>query len=263
MNEQIKGIYIDLDSIYDTRLGCIAEVEPELVKLALDQGYLDRRADNFSFLKNETFKELYNSRNIDTLRVSPYTQIFDILNAACNKMLKNAIDSPDLTGVKLYINIHPYKLSDEEASDLLDLVVTRTNKLVQVQIVDYSQEELTFSLCRKYFDILFMYDYNSFLEYNVVKNEHKKSTLYDRMLIAPEIYYREFSKTELDAMYRKNPLISGKSIADIMKMTASPVVILELIEAKHFSVDTELYKNDFYKSAENPSEQTESDVNEA
>lgn len=263
MDEKIKGIYIDLDSIFDTRLGCIAEIEPELVKTALDQGFLNRKADVFSFLKDETFKQLYDSRNADTLKVSPYTQIFDILNVTCNKMLKNAVDSPDLTGVKIYLNIHPFKLSDEEIGDLLELMVDRTKKLVQVQIVDYSKEELTLSFCKKYFDVLFMYDYNNFLEYNVSKNEHKKNTLYDRILIAPELYYREFSKSELDAVYRKNPLISGKSVAEIMKITASPIVVLELIEAKYFSVDTELYKKDFYKAPITEAEQSDSEVNEA
>lgn len=247
MDNTTKGIYIDLDSIFDTRLGVIAEIEPELVPIVLDNNYVERQSDVFDVVKDETYKELYKLRDISTLEVSPYTKIFTIVNNVINKLLKNAIDSPFVTDVKLYVNIYPYKPSKEFVDSLHEFIVKKIDGLIEVQICNIPEDKLTFTFCSDKFDFLIMYDYNMFLETNITKNEHKKITLNNRILLSPELYYRNFGKEELLQLYKSNPFMTGKTLGDVFKMAASPVIMLELIEPMYFSVDLDLYKNDRYK----------------
>lgn len=251
MENTTRGIYIDLDSIFDTRIGTIAEIDPELVPILLDSNYLQRQSDVFGIIEEQTYKDLYKLRDVNTLEVSPYTRIFNVINNIINRLLKTAIDSPFATGAKLYVNTYPYKLSDEFIGTLLEFVVTQTNKLVEVQICNLSEDQLTFSFCKDKFDFLIMYDYNTFLETNINKNEHTKASLNNRTLLAPELYYRNFKEEEILKLYKNNPLMSGKTLADIFKMVASPSIILELIEPQYFSVDADLYKSDLFKKQEN------------
>lgn len=248
--ESIKGIYIDLDSLFDTRLGTVAEINPALVPIALDQGHLTRNSDEYSFISTATYKSLYELRNSETLKLSPLTGCHKLLASAVVNMLKASIDSPDITGVKISVNIWPYKLTEKEIGDLLDLIVDKTGKLVQVEIIDVKFSDLTFKYCENKFDMLFIYDYMNFIENNIKAGNHKKSSLNDRMLIAPEIYLRSVSKEELNKVYKANPKVSGYTTADAIKSLASPVVMLELVEPSIFSVDIELYQSDFYKKKE-------------
>ena len=240
MDNTLKGIYIDLDSIFDTRLGVIGEIDPKLIKEVFNEKYLFRKSDTFGIMQKKTFDELYSVRDYNTLKISPYTAIFSVVNDIINKLLETAVGVPDVTGVKLYVNIFPYKLSNSFIGDLLEFIVQKTKQLVIVEIIDKSIDDLTFSYCVDKFDFLIMYDYNAFLESNVKKLEHKKNSLNDRILICPPIFYKEFTKQEMDSLHRKNPALSGKSPIDLLKIMAAPVIILEMIEVMAFSVDITL-----------------------
>lgn len=246
----VKCIYIDLDSLFDTRLGCLAEIDPKLVIQALDEGFLKRTCDKFSFIKKDNFDKLYKLRNVETLRLSPFTACHKLLSTVCVNILKGSVDGPEITGAKVVVNINPYKLSEVEAGDLLNLIVEKTGRLVEVQLVDIPFEQLTLEHCEKNYDVIFMYDYMYFLEQNVTAKRHLKYSLNDRILIAPEIFLQEITKKELDKIYRGNPVLSSFTPAAAVKAMASPVVGIEFVGPEIFSVDQELYKSDFYKNKE-------------
>lgn len=248
--ETVKKVYIDLDSLFDTRLGCLAEIDSKLVLEALDNGFLKRNSDTFSFLKKDLFDKAYKLRDIETLKLSPFTACHKLLTSVCVAMLKGSIDGPDITGVKVVVNINPYKLSEVEAGDLLTLIVEKTGRLVEVELVDIPFAELTISHCESNYDVIFMYDYMYFLEQNIVARNHLKHSINDRILIAPEIFLREITKKDLDKIYRNNQALSNFSPAAAVKAMASPVVCIEFVSPEIFSVDQELYKSDFYKVKE-------------
>lgn len=243
-----KNIYICLDSLFDTRLGCIAEIDPKLIIVALEEGFLKRNCDTFSFIKKETFDQLYKVRDVNTLRLSPLTSCHKALASVCVNLLKGSVDGPDITGVKVIVNTYPYRLSETEEGDLLSLVVEKTARLVEVQLVHIPFKNLTIEHCEKNYDVLFMYDYMNFLEQNVVAKNHLKNSINDRILIAPEIFLQPITKKDLDRLYRSNPKLQSFSPADAVKAMASPVVCIEFMDAEVFSVDKELYKSDFYKA---------------
>jgi len=243
MSKEItKGIYVDLDSLFDTRLGCLAEIDPALVEVALNENYLLRKTDNFSFIKPETFRELYDVRDVSTLKLSPPTPVIELVTEACIKLIKNSIDSPDGTGVCCYINIHPYKLSEQEIGDIMDLVVGRTKSIVSVAIIDKPLNELTFDYCDSTFDMMFMYDYSSFLEFNITANNHKKNTMFDKIVVAPEILDKEISKKQLESIGQKSKNLRNMSVRQILKIVTAPIFHLEMVDVDIFSVDIFRYR---------------------
>lgn len=235
--EKIFGIYIDLDSLFDTRLGTLGLVNEALIPLALDQNYMGREQDVFSLLKKETFKQLYDLRDVETLKLSPITSCFKLLNDLVLNTLKIALDSPDCTGAKIYLNIYPYKLSDEEIGDLMDLVVTSTKNQVQVEVIFKAPDELTVDYCEQHLVVLVMYDYNTWLEANVLNGGFKKKNLTDLMLVAPKLYLHKVP-TPKDL---REIGLKGMTPFKAVTILASPMIRLELMDVEVFSVDLSEY----------------------
>lgn len=241
-DEHHKKIYIDLDSLFDTRLGCLGEVDPKLVQIALEQGFLTRSSDTFSFIKTETFNELYKLRNNETLKLSPLTNCHKLVCETVVRLLQGSIDSPEITSIGLVINTYPYVLTDQEAGDLLDLMVNKTAKLINIELKYLDDKQMNFKHCEENYDVLFIYDYLNFIERNVAANNHKKNSLYDRILFAPEIFLRDVSVKDLEKIYKKNPKVKGLTPAYAVQALASPILHIEFVDPKVFSVDLDLYK---------------------
>lgn len=237
--ENIFGIYIDIDSLFDTRLGTLALLDENLVPVVLNENYMGREQDVFPPLKKETFKQLYELRDSETLRLSPVTSCFKLLNDLVLNTLKIALDSPDCTGAKIFLNIYPYKLSDEEIGDLMDLVVTSTMNKVQVEVIYLAPGELTVDYCSRNLVVLVMYDYNAWLEANVVNGGFKKKNLTDLMLVAPKLYLHKVpTPKEVREIGMK-----GMTPFKAVTILASPMIRLELMDVNVFSVDLEEYAN--------------------
>jgi hypothetical protein len=244
MVENIKGIYIELDSLFDTRLGIIAELGEKYVEQALNENYINRKRDSFSFISDENFKKLYELRDTKTLSLSPICSVQNLLVETCRKLVHVSLDSPEATGIKIFVNCYPFKLSDQEAGDILDLVVNITKAIAQVELIYKSPEQLTVDYCDEFFDILFIYDYNNFLETNVKNGQFKKKNMTDKILIGPELHlYKEITESDLQEIYRRFPVVKGYKLDKALKIMASPVICLEVIEPSVFSVDLDFYKS--------------------
>lgn len=237
--EKIFGIYIELDCLFDTRLATLGLIDEQLIPAAFEQGYHKREQDVFSPLRKDTFKKLYDLRDAETLRVAPITSCFKLLNDLVLNTLKIALDSPDCTGAKVFLNVYPYKLSNEEIGDLMDLIVTATKSQVQVEIIFASPEQLTVDYCDSNFVILVMYDYNAWLEANVLNGGFKKKNLTDLMLIGPKLYLHKVpTPKEI-----RDLGVKGMTPFKAVTMLASSMIRLELLDIDVFSVDlSEYYK---------------------
>lgn len=237
--ENLFGVYVDLDSLFDTRLGCLYEANEALVPLALNRGYLTREEDNFKPLSKKSFNDLYAVRDKDTLKVSPITNCPSLLLELVMNGLKLSIDSPDFTGCKVFVNIYPYKLSEEEISDILALIVTITSSKAIVEIIDLSPGDLTVKFADKNLDVMVMYDYNTWIDENVKNEGFKKQSLTDLMLIGPKIYFHKTPTSEDIKKLNLNGLTPFKAI----KVMASPLIKLELMDIDVFSVNIDSYRD--------------------
>lgn len=236
--EKIFGVYVDIDCLFDTRLSTLGLIDPSLILAALDEGYIKREQDSFSFLKKDRFKELYDLRDVETLRAAPVTNCFQLLHELVINIIKTSIDSPDCTGAKVYVNIYPYKLTNEEIGDLLELIVTYTDKKAQVEIIDLSPDKITVDFCDNNLVALVMYDYNTWLEANTLNGGFKRKSLNDLILMAPKLYLHKVpTDKEIKACG-----IKGLTPFKAVKMLASSLIRLEFMEVEAFSVDLTLYK---------------------
>ena len=90
-NPYLQGVYIDLDSIFDTRFAVLEQVDPVLALNALKAGWGSRQTDIFEGLDKKLFDALYASRDTSVLAIAPRTMAMDAGVAARMKTLGDAL----------------------------------------------------------------------------------------------------------------------------------------------------------------------------
>ena len=58
----MNNLYIDLDSLLDTRLGIFMEISSDLAALVYNDDYKRRDADIFKYMSNLEFRERYSKK---------------------------------------------------------------------------------------------------------------------------------------------------------------------------------------------------------
>lgn len=221
-----QGIYISLDALLDTRLATLFQHDNELMKLNLSKGYLKRPIDIFEGIDKEVFDVKYSKRDKHTLKDSMINKVIKMIKELVNEMLKQALTSPFHTGPKIFLNIYPYSLLKEEETILLRGLIHSTNKLADIEIIDYSDEMLTPKFLKDNLAILFMYDYNNWLDVQV--ENFKKLPCPEITLIAPELYFKKLpSKEEILDM----------SEQQIDPFKATEILSAPLIGLKLYNID--------------------------
>jgi hypothetical protein len=79
MNQEANAIYSELDALQDTRIATIAKIDQDLASRALQNGYHTRQCDEFDGVDSEHFKRLYQSRDVETLKLSAPTEIHNLI----------------------------------------------------------------------------------------------------------------------------------------------------------------------------------------
>lgn len=239
MTYRKHGIYAELDCILDTRLATLCQVDEKLVDEAFKANYFKREEDSFPKIKKETFSKLYKVRDSETLKFASQTSCLELINIIINTVLKNCVDQPLAIGCKLFINVYPYVLTEEESNTLLTIIVESTKSIVDVELLYFPLEKLTPTFCKENIDCMFMYDYNAWLEVHCKNKNILKASLRHIKLFGPRIYFNKVpTHQELRSMERDG-ITPFKAVEDM----ASVLIDLELIEVSMFSVDVDKFLN--------------------
>ena len=75
-----NGIYLDLDSILDTRLSLLFTFDPNLAKDVITHGYTSRDEDVFPGISKEVFASLYSKRTTNILFNATITKLIKLVN---------------------------------------------------------------------------------------------------------------------------------------------------------------------------------------
>ena len=80
-NEPIAGrdIYVDLDSLFDTRLAILDKIDTRYATLVYEAGYCNRTEDAFPRLSKEAFKKLFDDRDNDVLSRALLTNVIGMV----------------------------------------------------------------------------------------------------------------------------------------------------------------------------------------
>lgn len=227
------SIYVELDALLDTRLGTLAKISPDLAAQVLSNGYHARTTDTFTGVDSATFNTLYSQRDVETLKLSVVTGIVPVLRDLAEKLTEQMQNRPYHDAITLVVNLYPYQLDSEEQDLIGKSIATLLSGTASVEVVNIASINLTPLHCKQHFSSMVMYDYDSWMSLHT--DNFKLARLPDVLVFSPAIYFTgsEPTKEEMDfAVNQANhPFVATE-------MAAAPLVDLQLIDIKYFSIAT-------------------------
>lgn len=223
-DRELDVVYIELDTLLDTRIGTISQHRPELAPKLLNSGkYSQRIIDRFGDISPEQFDALYAKRDIETLKHSLLTNLPFFLQ----RIIKDCIVHASMTKIdqelKYVINVFPYNFDDHELLEMLAACVRyHTLDTVAIEIVRIPPDKLTPSLIKEEYDIMIMYRYQEWLYMH--REELDRVRCPAVTLVVPQLFYRELPDREV--------------LAECRKLNKDPMAIAEEQLAGHIRLKT-------------------------
>ena len=179
-----KAIYLELDSLVDTRLALLYSLSEKTAIEVLPDYHL-RRNDIFGNIPYRLFEELYKLRKKNILEFAIPTKILDILGMMVAEKRGDVRNIGDK--YKLYLNTYPYVLTKEE-QDRFSEVITRFIPDLFVECIYETQYSLTpkFITDKDISDII-MYNGLEWLEKQISLFNIVEHPLINRSLVVPAI----------------------------------------------------------------------------
>lgn len=231
-----QGIYVELDCLLDTRLATLFQIKPELVEIVLSKGYTNRDEDVFYGVSKEAFKEIYNARDKSVLVDALPTKCIKFITDLSIELSKQYIDSPYHEGGKLFINTWPYVLTEEESKAVIGVMIHKTAKMMDIELVHYSPEKLHPSYCGQHFAAMFMYDSGPWFDAHSKTKDLQKYKIPDVSLFMPSIYFgRKPSEEEI-----VNAIGKKMSGFEVWEISAKAFINATIVATEIFSVDMDL-----------------------
>ncbi len=221
---ELSTMLVELDCLLDTRLSLLSELDDEKLRKVLDM-YHKRDIDQFPFYSFNRFKENYDKRDKSVLNNALITPVMFLIQEFVKKTLLQIINSPFHLKPKVIINIHPYELTEEEINDIIKLIVIKTNKECDVEVISRGVDRLTVGYVKENISIMVMYKYYEWIEFHSKNKAFEKLTCPDINLFGPAIY---FLPKQPRSDIKEDPFTS-------MEELAKPLIGLKLFPVEYFS----------------------------
>ena len=192
-NEPIAGrdIYVDLDSLFDTRLAILDKIDTRYATLVYEAGYCNRTEDAFPRLSKEAFKKLFDDRDNDVLSRALLTNVIGMVKDHIKENVLHLHNTPGGREINVYVNVWPYEFDKEGVEMILKPIYDLEQNRVNVHALNVDPKELPASWFGQKFAFIVMYDYMRWL--NNILDDPK--TLQHKMpkttLIAPKLFLNE------------------------------------------------------------------------
>jgi hypothetical protein len=226
-----QGLYVDLDSLFDTRFAILEEISPQLALDNLLNGWQTRQSDIPIGIPLEVFKDLYNVRTSETLSKANQTQVIELMKQWVEDIFKQTVSGTKKTIIRIFINVFPFILSETKAKLLGEKIKALFTPDVQFTLLNVDPKLLTPDTVKKYFAGMFMFDYHAWLEHHANEDNFKEIKLPDTSLYTPALFHNQKpSDVEM------RPYIESK--IDVFKeweMYVSPLIGIEFLPIQVFS----------------------------
>lgn len=223
----IKNIYIDIDSLLDTRITIMKELLPKFTEDYLkdqEELYFYRNNNSFKYksytVPDTLFMELYKYRSKLVLKNSKPTVLAHLMLNVLDEVFKNieVHDSHDKPA--LIVNTYPYKLTDEEQALFQLFLYNFIPSVIPIEMIYKSIPELTpeFFKEKSVIDI-YMYNGYRWLEYIISNMSFVNSHMLNRTLFLPKFF--------------SNSLKTDDNTGDLYEMftvSYSKIIKLEFLE---------------------------------
>lgn len=190
--ESVKKIYIDLDSILDTRFSMLYTIDKDMLKkIYVNKEYDNRIINEFDYIPSNVFNLLYKYRNNDILSISNPTKILKILILEIGA-LKNSLQLMNLNEpLTVDINMYPYTPSKADSDTLKKLLLTLLNMSdIIINIINIDIKDLTPSVVENEYLSMIMYDGMEWFGHMLNTESFKDHYIPNVNLIVPALMYK-------------------------------------------------------------------------
>lgn len=219
------GIYLDLDTIIDTRLNLLYAIDDKLAdKVVKSDKWKNRFVDSFEYISYRVFKNLYKKRNRSLLSTPRVTKVIELLSELTIKIRHRNINFGQSGNVIVYLNIFPYDIDIMEIDMLLNGISQSLPSHVEIKIIKESY--ITPEWISNNVIVVLMYDGLEWIEKNTANKNLIKINLPEVLMITPILTYPKHG------VIKKPP--SDKELLNITE-TLLPIIRVEFASIDIFS----------------------------
>lgn len=226
-----KGFYIDLDSLYDTRLATLELIDPELAFYVLENGYHKREDNNFPLVDKKLFDELYAGRDLEVLDKALPTKALEIIQSFIRAAERENMESPRVGPIEIYINVYPYKVAKSVAQEMTKTLFETMARTADIHLINMSPEKVTPAFFSQNISAALMYDYGPWLDVHAKNDNFRRNQIPDVCLFVPSLY---FVGKPSDAQLREFER-NGPGVFKLIEIGASQLVGLEFVDNEYFN----------------------------
>lgn len=197
-----QEVYVELDCLLDTRMGCLSQISDALASSVLMNGYHQRDSDVFFGVDMALFKERYAARDVETLSRSIYTNIVTYLQDCVMSGIEENAKGGQHSGYKITVNVHPYDLNDKEKESIEKALIYQLHELADVSVICESPVFLTPKLIKNKYLMMIMYDFEPWLEIHAKALEETR--IPGVSFVAPGLFKKVPTQEEMDELTREN-----------------------------------------------------------
>ena len=229
-NDIINGVYLELDTLMDTRLSLLFDIDKDMMVPYITSGkYHNRYIDEFGYLSVKVFRTIYKKRNANVLNNPSPTMIMDLLSDYCYEALHSSKTFNNGKPINVFLNLYPYNLT-EESKELIRMgMVNNLKSEVNVELLFKPYDEVTPSFINDEIGLMIMYDGLSWVEHHMLNKNLTKTSLPNVTLLTPMLLHRKL-------MIKESEL--GTFFEDVEKNMAM-LIGINFIPTKFFSVKKE------------------------
>ena len=227
----MNNFYTELDTLMDTRLAIASMLDPEgTAKVVLDGSYSSRVKNNIGNIYGNIIENIYKERNKNLLLHSIPTKMFKLIKDYISEVMYNILNVESMS-MKLYVNIHPYKLNAEEQEHIYNMLKSKFPG-ISVLIVDMSNEELTPEWVYQNIKYLFKYDAMDWIELHTSNKLLISRPMFGINIFTACILTNSVKSSDIDEKYIETIKKSVETVADI-----------NFIDSDYFSAHIKTEKN--------------------
>lgn len=227
-----RRLLVELDTLLDTRLGTLLKMDPTIIDKVLSDGYRDRVEDNWTSygINMEDYQRLYEQRDEETLKRSRPTHAIAMLARVVEAIMEESVKSPEISGVSIDLNFHPYRLSKEIVAEIVETVRFQLNDTVDITAVILSNETLTPEYIDLHYDAIVLYDFNAWIvEHAEALKERQIPTV---VFMTPAIYRNQ---VDTEGAYIEE-LKTKVSAFAALEMVMTQYLHLQMNDTRYFSL---------------------------
>lgn len=224
---------LQIDALFDTRMGTLLKLDPDVMKHIDVTEYRNRNIDDFEKITkgrvtNDAYKEAYAKRNNETLSKSIVTGILPILDTYLSSINERYTRKIDITSVRIDINTYPYILPGPTIQDIRSVMSALLPHYTSIGVVRLSPHELTPEFMKRCYNGWAIYDFNEWLE---IHHERLLAhSINSVSAIIPRVHLKDPGEFQVD-----NEFFMEADRHGLFEMVMEDFIHLECIPASDFS----------------------------